>query len=856
MFDRLGSFAVRFRWYIIAAWVAAALVLTLVAPNINDVSVSDERAFLSSSAPSLIAHETVQKYFPDRVSPSSAVLVVDAGAGGDVTAAEPAAFIAQMTDWLTSSEAPDAVERVWSPTLGDELTRAGLTSADKQVALILVRFSTIGSEPATKEATAAIAQRLEQAPPSVDVYMTGDGPILAAYNEASMKSMDSTTWITIILVVIILLVIYRSPVSPLIPLCTIALAYLISRGFIALLGQAGLTISMYTNVFLIVVLFGAGTDYCLFLISRFREEMIGASTPVPAVRTTIRAVGETIASSAGTVIVGLAMMIFAELGLYNTSGPSISIGVVIALLAGLTLIPALLTILGHHTFWPRKARPVKERGFWPAWAARVVRRPLVALLVPIVVLVPLAVYGGGLARDFDLLGDLPSKDEARLGFEILAEHLGPGELQPLNVVAIDPAGYDTPAGIVRAEQLAADLAKLDNVTAIRSFAGSLPDKSTLSVADQLGVVATGVREGIAALSAGVVSGSTSGLEAATTQLAGVGGYLLQLAQAYPEVRQAPGYQQAGKALTDLAALAKEAGGVGAAGAAGAAHEAIGLLQSLATGLDALQVSFASRPEAILLPDLYLQQNEGLKALRDAYFSADGTAVRLQVVLGSDPYSQPAMKTVEDIRQVFAENGINGVIQGGPSVLVDLRDGSDRDMTRAFIYVLGGIFVVLLLLLRALVAPVYLILTILLSYASTLGVMRLVFVDILHTAGVTWWVPMFMFVMLVALGMDYNIFLIGRVKEEVAIHGTRDGTRLALARTGGIITSAGIIMAGTFASMMSASLVGLVQIGFAVAFGVLLDTFVVRTTLVPAIIVLLGRWSWWPRRGPGKGGNAS
>ena len=161
-----------------------------------------------------------------------------------------------------------------------------------------------------------------------------------------------------------------------------------------------------------------------------------------------------------------------------------------------------------------------------------------------------------------------------------------------------------------------------------------------------------------------------------------------------------------------------------------------------------------------------------------------------------------------------------------------------------------IFVVLLLLLRALVAPVYLILTILLSYSATMGVVRLVFVDALGAAGIVWWVPMFMFVMLVALGMDYNIFLIGRVKEEVAVNGTRAGTRLALARTGGIITSAGIIMAGTFASMMSGSLLGLLQIGFAVAFGVLLDTFVVRTTLVPALTVLLGRWAWWPRRGPG------
>ncbi len=141
------------------------------------------------------------------------------------------------------------------------------------------------------------------------------------------------------------------------------------------------------------------------------------------------------------------------------------------------------------------------------------------------------------------------------------------------------------------------------------------------------------------------------------------------------------------------------------------------------------------------------------------------------------------------------------------MLLDLRDASNRDMTRAMVYVLGGVFVVLVLLLRALVSPIYLILTILLSYGATLGVVRLLFVDILGAAGIVWWVPMFMFVMLVALGMDYNIFLIGRVKEEVVTHGTRAGTRLALARTGGIITSAGIIMAGTFASMLSAQPAG-------------------------------------------------
>ena len=865
MFARLGSFASRFRWFIIAGWVVVALVLTLVAPNINDVAVSDQRAFLPSAAPSIHANEIVKQYFPDRVSPSSAVLVVDAGSGKRVDQGEAADFLAQLTTWLTGEESSlRAVDKVMSPTLGDEQTKASLTSQDKQVALVLVRFNTIGTEPATKQAISAIEKRLAGAPKSVHTYMTGDGPILAAYNDATQNSVASTTWITIVLVVVILLLIYRSPVSPLIPLITIALAYLISRGFIAFLGAYALTISSYTNIFLIVVLFGAGTDYCLFLISRFREEMTGTDSPAPAVKTTVRAVGETIASSAGTVIVGLAMMTFAELGLYKTSGPSIAIGVFIALLAGLTLTPALLTILGHHAFWPRKAQRLKETGVWRSWAGRVVKRPLIAFFVPVIVLVPLAIYGSGLGRDFDLLADLPKGEETRVGFDVLAAHFGAGQMQPLTVVVIDPARYDSPGGLVKTDELQKQLAGLPHVAQVRSFMGSLPDKSTLNVAGQLTSLKKGADDASSQLKKLVEAApsnqggpAASGLpkfteslaqqlQSAISQLTDLGAYLLQLASAYPGATQNAGYVQAIGALTKLASLAS----TNASKSYETAQEALTQLGALSTGLGTLQAFFAAKPDAILLPELYLKQNAGLKALRDAYLSTDGTAARLQVVLDTGPYSPAAIDAVQSIHQTLSSYRLDGVVEGNSAVLLDLRDASNRDMTKAIIFVLGGVFVVLLLLLRALVAPIYLILTILLSYGGTLGVMRLLFVNIMHTAGVTWWVPMFMFVMLVALGMDYNIFLIGRVKEEVAVSGTRSGTQRALARTGGIITSAGIIMAGTFASMMSGSILGLLQIGFAVAFGVLLDTFVVRTTLVPAIIVLLGRWSWWPRRGPG------
>jgi RND superfamily putative drug exporter len=592
-------------------------------------------------------------------------------------------------------------------------------------------------------------------------------------------------------------------------------------------------------------LFGAGTDYCLFLISRFREEMADTEMTSAAVKTTVRAVGETIASSAGTVIVGLAMMVFAELGLYNTTGPAIAIGVAITLLAGLTLIPALLSVLGLHAFWPRKASHVRDQGLWPRWAAKVVKHPIVALVVPVVVLVPLAWYGSGLARDFDMLGDLPKTDEARAGFDVLAEHMGAGSMRPLNILVIDKAGFTSPQGLARIKGLKTTLESLSHVIEVRSLAGALPDNSRLSVSAQLTAAAATAREGLAALDAVALSGtgnpasSTQLLQSAVRQLLVLGGYLEELAGTYPEAAADPGYQHAVAADTALVAQIRGASTALSQGTTLAAllGEVSAKLGDLAGGLDTVEKSFASRPEALLIPS--------------AYLSPDGTASRLQVVLDVGPYSEEALNAVGVMLQTLSDKGFEGAVEGNSAVLRDLRDVSDRDMNKAVIFVLGGILVVLILLLRALVAPIYLILTILLSYSATLGVVRLVFGDILGQRGITWWVPMFMFVMLVALGMDYNIFLIGRVKEEVARHGTREGTRLALGRTGGIITSAGIIMAGTFASMMAGKLLGLKQIGFAVTFGVLLDTFVVRTTLVPAITVLLGRWSWWPRRGPGK-----
>ena len=645
MFARLGRLATRYRWPLVIGWIAVAALVTLVAPNIDKVAVNDQRAFLPSAAPSLDAIETVKRYFPDKIAPSSAVVVIDAGKGNRADAGQTKQFIADTTAWLQGPDKPQVIDQALSPTGADEQTAKALLSADGQVGLIVVRFSTIGTEDVTREAIVAIQDRLAKAPDGVSAAITGDAAIIGAYDEATRKSMDSTTGITILLVIVILLLVYRSPVSPIIPLLTISLAYLISRGVVALLADSVMTVSGYTNIFLVVVLFGAGTDYCLFLISRFREELADTHETGSAVEKTVRTVGETIASSAGTVVVGLSTMALAELGLFNTTGPSVAIGVVIALLAGLTFTPALLSILGERTFWPRKARHTGEGRFWHGWAGRITSRPLIPLVGTLVVLVPLAIYGQGQTRDFDLLQDLPTTMDAHRGFDTLAAHLGAGTMQPLTLVVTDPEGFGTGDGLARLEQIQARVQAVAEVDTVRSLTGSLQEGRTLSVDKQLTDQIKGIRDGIVQLQAALGSSGGDGsagapLDPKVTQQAAAGlldlfSYLQQLGREYPQAQADPGYQQAMKALAGLA----QAAGVtpGATAATGPVDPELlaalpAGLDQVAAGLEQLQKSFAAQPGALMLPATYLATNEGLRALKTSYLSPDGTAARLQVVL--------------------------------------------------------------------------------------------------------------------------------------------------------------------------------------------------------------------------------
>lgn len=855
MFDRIGRFAARYRIPIIIFWVALTVLITVLAPPLEKVASSSTSDFLPVDAPFTRAYALAARYFPEEDMAGSAVIVVETDEGS-VREGPAWDYLVSLTDWLVELDGPAGITGVTSPTQEIPFVTDSLIAPDDQLAIMLVEFEAGVLDEETKDLIEMIREHMDTLEaPGFTTYLTGNSPIFSGYANSALESVDRTLGVTILLVVMMLLLVYRSPVSPLLPLITVAIAYLISRGVIGWLGSNYLTITIYANVMLIVVLFGAGTDYCLFLISRFREEMADDDNTSAATIRTVHHVGETITSSAGTVIVGFVAMAFAEMGLFNTTGPALAIGVVIMLAAGLTLTPALLATLGSRAFWPGKASHRGDSRFYEWLSLRVSDHPVQAILVIVLVLGPLAAYATGQKTTYNMLSDLSTANEARQGFDVIETHMGAGGIQPLTVIVGDLTPDTILAEIDRWTQ---DMEALDGVQEVRSLSTPIGQSSGIltnitRVSNQFGAAAealagTGDGDG-AAIALPAEAMTPENVQLALSLLPVVAEYLNAVEAEAPGLAENPAMQ----------GLRSTLGGLPVAALSGGIPEALADLQ---THLAAL----AEAPElegVYYLPDslpdslttalagagdnLGLDANGLIDSFLGRYLSENRDAARFEVVLVGNPYGDNVAGVVHDLRDMLP--GGEAAVSGVPVVTTDLRDTMDRDMLRSFSLVLIGIFFVLLVLLRALVSPLYLILTILLSYGATLGITRLFSVLVFGVDALTWWVPFFIFTMLIALGMDYNIFLMGRVKEEAARHGMREGVHRAVAATGPIITSAGLIMAGTFAAMMAGTVTGLKQLGFAVAVGVLLDTFVIRTALVPAIAVLLDRWNWWPSKAP-------
>jgi RND superfamily putative drug exporter len=315
---------------------------------------------------------------------------------------------------------------------------------------------------------AAIRDHLETSRPAgLDTHVTGTAAISSDYMAAIVKGTDSTTIVTIVLVVIILLLIYRAPLAALVPLVTIGAAFLVSRGVLGLLAAAGWHLSSLLETFVVVLVFGVGTDYAIFLISRFREEVTHDDWH-RASQATVGRIGAVIAASAATVIVGLGSMAFADFGMIQSMGPAMAVAIFVTLIAGLTLTPALLGIFGHYLFWPLHLRTGAEtdaHGFFARLAGAVSRRPGIVTVVLLVALFVPAVALGGMKSNFDVLSELPADSDARIGFDQVAAHLGRGKIvQSTGVVGVGPDGdMLRPASLARLRDVTGSLLATEGI---------------------------------------------------------------------------------------------------------------------------------------------------------------------------------------------------------------------------------------------------------------------------------------------------------------------------------------------------------------------------------------------------------
>ncbi len=774
-FGRFVSVVERRAWWVIAAWVAAAVVLTLAAPSLNDVGSQDTADFLPSDAPSQQADRILAETFPGDPTREAAIIV--AARQGGLT--EPdRVWLGQLVDDLRGPEFAGVVRGVQS-AVSDPNLASFLRSADGEAELLI---ASMARAPFSATGTADVEHLREHidrtAPEGLDAHVTGIAGLAADQAIGVVESFDRTAIVTVLLVLVILVGIYRSAVAPLIPLVTIGLAFGVANGVVAYVADAGLKVNTMVGTFLVVMIFGAGTDYCLFLTSRYREELAAGEPVARTVVRTTKVIGAVIAASAATVIVGFLSMITADFGVFKTMGPAIGIAIAVTLVAGLTLTPALLRVAGEKAFWPRRFADIRatsdERSpRWERLADLVRRRPRELLLAGVIAL---QIPAAGLAwyqQSFDLVRDLPAGADARVGFDTVAEHYPGGTISPVYVIVTADGPIVDDANLEAVDRLTETLRSLPGVAEVRSVTQPAGEPLT---SDNLG-----------AITGGTTDPAALGIDPATTDIAP-------------------------------------------------------FLQAL------------SSPEGLRLTGPLLRQFPQITERLGLLLGADGSTTRLIVALEGNPYENGALDVIREVgpatTAALRGTSLEGarVAVGGPSSFyADMRQISNDDFKLLVVVIVIAIFVVLALLLRSLVAPIYLLATVILSYAATMGITVAVFQGLLGDPGITFWLPPFLFVILVALGADYNIFIMSRIREEAdAGHEIHHAVSRGLSLTGRVITSAGVILAGTFAALLLAPLPNLRQIGFGVTVGILIDTFVVRSLLVPAATMVVGRWAFWPR----------
>jgi RND superfamily putative drug exporter len=760
IFRGIGKFAVKFRWVVLIAWIVAAGVIPKALPSLASVTQGNNSSFLPASAPSEQASQLAAPFGTTNLIP---VPVVAAVSSGTLTSADQA-YLSTLTTDLGKVKTVVKVN-----DLGLSAARPGVSGQAEQLQVL----SDVSQNDQTGQTDLVNNLRTtitDSSPPAgMQVHLAGQLAIQVDQQKQSGNTGNEVEVVAFLFILILLFLIFRSVLAPFITVIPAVITVAISGPIVAELANHGLKVSSLAQLLLTVLVLGAGTDYGLFLVFRVRENLRAGQSNHEAVVNGLTKVGESITFSALTVIAALLSLLAASFQIYSNLGIPLAIGIGVMLLAGLTLLPALLAIFGKAAFWPSKPKPGgSSAGLWGRIATRVVAHPVAALLTGVIVFGALSVAVTGYkSAGFGGTISAPAGTDSAAGTDLLAKYFPSSSANPTNLV------YSLPAPAWQDPQ---------------------------------------------------------SIEAATKQLA-----------ASPE-------------FTGVTGPLNPVGGTGFTPAEYTALH--GLL-----GSGKLPATVPAEPAAAVSAGITADQWAGAYQMYRAteqFVSPDGKTIQFETGLtAGDPSSTEAMNAVPSVRAEAASvvptlHATAYGVAGEAPAFYDISQISNSDLAHVIPIAIIVIGVLLALVMRSLVAPLYLIASVAISYFAALGFAVIVFIWLGNSGGITFILPFLLFIFLLALGEDYNILVMTRIREEAHHLPLREAVSRAIGVTGTTVTSAGLVLAGTFAvfAVVGGSGSGGSQIrdvGIGLAVGVIMDTFVVRTVLVPCTVILLGRWNWWPSK---------
>ncbi|MCL6489433.1 MAG: MMPL family transporter [Alicyclobacillus mali] len=465
MAERYAHFVARFKYAIIGIWILAVALAHVFLPQLNAIVAHKNTEFLPNSSSVVIASNWLKRVDPARQTGSSAVVALYNPHG--LTAADKAWFT-QKLQQVTDHKASYGVKTVTAAYNQSKSVQNQFFSADRTVEIATIGFPGNDVSKATDASLNQLHQVFQQPPKDAQVLFTGDTPIENDNINISMDGASKTAGVTIALVLVILLVVFRSIVAPFLTLLSIGLSYLLTTNLVAVLANVGLPVSTFTDTFLIAIIFGAGTDYSIIVLNRFREEASRGLAPVDALARAMSGIAKTVVYSALTVFLSFATLYFARFGLFR-SGVGVAVGVGVTLFACLTFLPALMMALGRYVFWPRRelhGASHKPSRIWDLTGRTALRHPWWTLAGVLVLLTPVALSFTD-QRTFDPTSDIPTAPSV-VGFRVVSKAFGPGKVLPMDVVIDTPDNLRTPEGLATIEQVSEAIAKLPFVQEVQS----------------------------------------------------------------------------------------------------------------------------------------------------------------------------------------------------------------------------------------------------------------------------------------------------------------------------------------------------------------------------------------------------